>query len=54
MNRREVEILMKRNLGSLTRQQIKTFRGQLNAGDTLGAYKGLMKVLKRLKLTECS
>ena len=31
----------------LTRQQYKTFCGQINAGDAAGAMKGLEKLLKR-------
>ena len=49
MNRRYIEILIKNNLSKLTRQQVKTLRGQLNSGNIEGAYKGLTKILKRNK-----
>ena len=38
---------IKANAGSLTRQQIKTLRGQALAGDIDGAIKGLESILKR-------
>ena len=38
---------IKANAGSLTRQQIKTLRGQVLAGDIDGAIKGLQNILKR-------
>lgn len=38
---------IKANAGSLTRQQVKTLRGQALAGDTDGAMKGLENILKR-------
>ena len=47
MNRLSVEILIRKHINSLTRQQIKTLRGQLNSGDVVGAYKGLNKILSR-------
>lgn len=47
MTRREIELIIRKNLNVLTRQQVKVFKGQLNAGDLGGAYKGLAKVLKR-------
>lgn len=46
MDRNIVDKLMKENLNILTRQQVKTLRGQLNKGDIQGAYKGLNKLLK--------
>lgn len=47
MNRLSVEILIRKHINSLTRQQIKTLKGQLNSGDIVGAYKGLNKILNR-------
>lgn len=41
--------LLKNNREKLTKQQKKTINGQLNAGDGCGAYKGLNKILNRLK-----
>lgn len=38
---------IKANAGSLTRQRIKTLRGQALAGDTDGAIKGLERILGR-------
>jgi len=35
--------------GELTRQQIRTLRGQALAGDVKGARKGLVKILERNK-----
>lgn len=39
---------IKKYSGILTRQQIKTLHGQVKAGDKEGAYKGLVKILKRV------
>ena len=47
MERRKVDVMIKHNLGHLTRQQVKTLRGLLNAGEVEGAYKGLIKLLRR-------
>ena len=47
MNRLDVETLMKKHIKNLTRQQVKTLKGQLNSGDIVGAYKGLNKILTR-------
>lgn len=52
MNRREIEQLIKDNLDVLTRQQVKTIRGQLNARDFTGAEKGLKKILNRVSNTK--
>ena len=49
MTRRAVEIIIKENIQYLTRQQVRTFKGQLNSGNIEGAYKGLNKVLRRMK-----
>jgi hypothetical protein len=38
---------IKANAGSLTRQQIKTLRGQALSGDADGAIKGLERILRR-------
>jgi len=38
---------IKANAGNLTRQQIKTLRGQAIAGNVDGAIKGLEKILRR-------
>jgi hypothetical protein len=38
---------LKANSGRLTRQQIKTLRGQALKGDTDGASKGLERLLRR-------
>ena len=47
MNRTTIEFLIKKHINNLTRQQVKTLKGQLNSGDIVGAYKGLNKILKR-------
>ena len=47
MNRVVVDTLIKKHINILTRQQIKTLKGQLNSGDIVGAYKGLNKILNR-------
>lgn len=39
--------LLRLSRKKLTRQQYKTFCGQINAGDAKGAMKGLEKLLKR-------
>ena len=39
--------LLRLSKKKLTRQQYKTFCGQINAGDAAGAMKGLEKLLKR-------
>lgn len=39
--------LLKANKNNLTRQQYKTLRGQVLAGDTEGALKGLRKICDR-------
>lgn len=39
--------LLRLSRKKLTRQQYKTFCGQINAGDAVGAMKGLEKLLKR-------
>lgn len=39
--------LLRMSRKKLTRQQYKTFCGQINAGDVEGAMKGLDKLLKR-------
>lgn len=39
--------LLRLSRKKLTRQQYKTFCGQINAGDAAGAMKGLDKLLKR-------
>lgn len=38
---------LKRNRGGLTFQQYKTLRGQVLAGDSVGAIKGLRRILER-------
>lgn len=38
---------LKQNRQYLTKQQVKTIRGQILAGDLAGAEKGLNKLLKR-------
>lgn len=38
---------IKANAGNLTRQQMKTLRGQALAGNVDGAIKGLEKILRR-------
>lgn len=47
MNRRDIELIIKENLKSLKRQEVKTLRGLLNSGNIEGAFKGLKKILKR-------
>ena len=42
-------IRLKSCRGSLTVQQYKTLRGQVLAGDHIGAMKGLQKLLKTMK-----
>lgn len=39
--------LLKANRDKLTRQQFRTLKGQVLAGDTTGATKGLQKLLKQ-------
>lgn len=39
--------LLRLSRKKLTRQQYRTFCGQINAGDAAGAMKGLEKLLKR-------
>lgn len=39
--------LLRLSQKKLTRQQYKTFCGQINAGDAAGAMKGLEKLIKR-------
>lgn len=39
--------LLKMNKKRLTRQQYKTLRGQILAGDDLGALKGMHKILNQ-------
>ena len=48
MNREIVQVMkqLKENRSQLTRQQIRTLKGQALAGDTAGAIKGLHKILK--------
>lgn len=36
-----------RSSNSITKQQYKTFKGQVLSGDVLGAAKGLNKLMKR-------
>lgn len=36
-----------RSSNSITKQQYKTFKGQVLSGDVLGAAKGLAKLIKR-------
>lgn len=36
-----------RSSNSITKQQYKTFKGQVLSGDVLGAAKGLAKLLRR-------
>ena len=43
----EVMKLLKANRHRLTRQQIRTIKGQALAGDTAGAMRGLHKLLER-------
>lgn len=38
---------LKAHQGELTRQQIRTLKGQALAGDAAGAMKGLQKILER-------
>lgn len=40
--------LIKANKDNLTRQQIRTLKGQCRAGDIDGAMRGLHRILKRL------
>ena len=40
---------LKANRDKLTRQQLRTLKGQALAGDTAGAMKGLQKILKQGK-----
>ena len=50
MDRRFVEKVMKENLNILTRQQVRTLKGQLNSGNIEGAYKGLIKLVNKTKV----
>ena len=42
-----VMMLLKANRHRLTRQQIRTIKGQALAGDAAGAMRGLQKILER-------
>lgn len=44
--------LLKKHSAMLTRQQVRTLRGQAIAGDVIGAEKGLRKLLRRKGETE--
>lgn len=46
VNKNALKIL-KAQRERLTRQQFKTLKGQILAGDDLGALKGLIKILER-------
>ena len=52
VTRKCVMELIKANSTKLTTQQKKTIRGQVNAGNICGAYKGLNKILNRIKESE--
>ena len=39
--------IIRQNAGRLTRQQVRTLRGQALAGDAQGAMRGLETILKR-------
>ena len=39
--------LLKENKGKLTKQQYRTIKGQMIAGDMEGARKGLLKLLRK-------
>lgn len=52
ITRKCVVELLKNNREKLTKHQKKTINGQLNAGDVCGAYKGLNKILDRIKKSE--
>lgn len=39
--------ILKKYKNQLTKQQYKTLKGQVRAGDTMGAIKGLNKLLKK-------
>lgn len=41
--------LLNQHKKRLTKQQYKTFKGQILAGDIQGFYKGLPKVLQKVK-----
>ena len=43
----EVMKMLKAHRNELTRQQLRTLKGQALAGDTDGAIKGLKKILQR-------
>lgn len=51
MNREQMEAmnLLKRKKEILTRQQRRTIKGQILAGDTAGAMRGLHKLVARAK-----
>lgn len=40
-------IMLKAHSAQLTKQQYKTLRGQVLAGDSVGAMRGLRKILSR-------
>ena len=40
-----------RSSNNITKQQYKTFKGQVLSGDVLGATKGLAKLIKRKEVT---
>lgn len=48
---RECFLLLREYKGKLTRQQLKTFKGQILSGDIKGFRKGLFNIIK-LKYTK--
>lgn len=45
MNQRDVMAILKAYHHKLSRQQFKTIKGQIIAGDPDGAYKGLRRII---------
>lgn len=50
ITRKSVLEMLENNRKNLTKHQKKTIKGQLNAGDITGAYKGLSKILNRVEV----
>lgn len=48
MSLKSFMILIRKNKHQMTRQQIRTLRGQALAGDIAGAVKGLNKIIKNV------
>lgn len=54
MEKEKVLLILKkqRSSNSISKQQYRTFKGQVLSGDVLGAAKGLAKLMKRMENKE--